>query len=210
MPYDGDRLVVVFEKVELEKDTPASLEAWAHALRRAIQGDSNLRVLLSLPRKIVVLVHKGDIAALKKLSISADTEVLPMLSERMHTHKLSANENRLKHMRKTFRNARMADIPALVAQVNTTVLTDFVEYLSGENPASPILTRNAYSVGTGVTLAADWIASVYRSYGFSVTEEIFRDDMGPNVIAIYPGMSQPDTYVVIGAHYDSRATSSSR
>ena len=41
-------------------------------------------------------------------------------------------------------------------------------------------------------------------YGFTAAKETFQDDYNPNVIATLVGEVEPDTIVVVGAHYDSR------
>lgn len=92
------------------------------------------------------------------------------------------------------------DIFALIAQVDTDTLEQFVQHLQDYG------TRNAYKAG-GI-LAQDWIFSKFESYGLDVELFDFSMPGGPasdNVIATLTGTKFPDEYVVLGAHYDSYA-----
>lgn len=205
--YQPEKTIVVFEKQDLVTDNILTVRKWRTFTEAHIQSRPDLKTLLVLPRRIIVQLN-GDISSIKDLPVSPDTEVVPLLKERMRPIR-TESQQKLQAIRKTFRSAqRQADIPRLLSQVNQTVLRDFIEYLSGEASSSPILTRNSYSVGQGVQLAADFIQGQYNSSGLIVTQETFRTDMGPNVIALLPGAIEPNTYVVIGAHYDSRGPQS--
>ena len=100
-----------------------------------------------------------------------------------------------------------ADIADLISQVDSNSLTRFDLYLSGERADSNLTTRNSFS--TQVYEAADWIQGHFVSSGFSVVQESFQATYGPNVIATKRGTRFPNTYVIIGGHYDSRGPSSS-
>jgi len=96
-------------------------------------------------------------------------------------------------------------IQSLVAGVSQEDLRFFVEYLSGEAEGSPILTRNSLSQG-GVT-ASQWLLKEFASFGFTVSTQPYRDGYSENVVAIWPGGFENNTeVVVVGAHYDSRAS----
>lgn len=97
-------------------------------------------------------------------------------------------------------------IVQLIAGVNGNNLKTFATYLTGEDPSSNLFTRNALS--QGALDAAKWIETQYITYGLNATQETFRSGYGPNVIGILPGLIDPSAIVVVGAHYDSRASSS--
>ena len=82
-------------------------------------------------------------------------------------------------------------------------LTQLDLYLSGERADSNLTTRNSFS--TQVYSAANWIQGQFVDSGFTVTQGSFQSSYGPNVIA-KRGTTYPNTYVMIGGHYDSRAS----
>ena len=63
-------------------------------------------------------------------------------------------------------------------------------------------TRNSFSVEAEESAIV--IARYFERFGFEVAFESARDDMSPNVIATMRGTEEPDRWVVIGGHYDSR------
>ena len=97
----------------------------------------------------------------------------------------------------------------LLEAVSMTELTDSISHMES------YFSRNSFSGDgpspeeQGLNQAANWAASVFAGYGFSVTRPAFRSDMTPKIIAEIPGAEDPDTIVVVGAHYDSRGTQSS-
>ena len=84
-------------------------------------------------------------------------------------------------------------------------LNQFDLYLSGERADSNLTTRNSFL--TQVYSAANWIQGQFVDSGFTVTQGSFQSSYGPNVIA-KRGTTYPNTYVMIGGHYDSRALNS--
>jgi len=97
-------------------------------------------------------------------------------------------------------------ITELVEAVKPATLKEFVTYLSGEDPASNILTRN--SVSQGAIDASLWIQKQFDSFGLTTSRLTFRSDYSPNVLGIKQGATDPTKIIVIGAHYDSRGPSS--
>lgn len=68
------------------------------------------------------------------------------------------------------------------------------------------------SYGSGVDGARDWLLARFGELGLATATHTFAINGSvsvENVIATLPGSSLPDEWVVIGAHYDSRNTSSS-
>jgi len=97
-------------------------------------------------------------------------------------------------------------ITELVEAVDPAALKGFVTYLTGEDPASNILTRN--SISQGAKDASLWIQKQFDSFGLSTSLLTFRTDYSPNVLGVKLGATDPTKVVVIGAHYDSRGPSS--
>jgi len=56
--------------------------------------------------------------------------------------------------------------------------------------------------------AAEYIEEHYVSKGFEVSRFDYRENFAPVVIAELKGQVEPDTIIVVGAHYDSRSTNS--
>jgi len=96
-------------------------------------------------------------------------------------------------------------ISDLIGNIDGNTLKAFTTYLTGEDANSTLLTRNSFS--QGALDAAKWIENQFRSYGLSTSQEIFRSGYCPNVIGILPGLIDPSKIVIVGAHYDSRASS---
>jgi len=64
------------------------------------------------------------------------------------------------------------------------------------------------AIGTGAVEAQQWITNYYQSLpGLKVNTQFFRAGYSENVIAELEGAEDPSQVVLIGAHYDSRATS---
>jgi hypothetical protein len=63
------------------------------------------------------------------------------------------------------------------------------------------------AIADGAFEAQDWIEQYYVSLGLKVKTEFFRAGYSYNVIAELPGSEDPSKIVLIGAHYDSRSTS---
>jgi len=97
-------------------------------------------------------------------------------------------------------------IQELVNKVNSADLRLIVLYLSGELSGSPLLTRHSQS--QGAVDASSWIATQFQSFGFPTSTQPYRSGYSPNVYAIIPGASDPSKVVILGGHYDSRATPS--
>jgi hypothetical protein len=83
----------------------------------------------------------------------------------------------------------------------------YATYLTGEDPLSPITTRQAFSPSGRV--AADWIRAQFVELGFTTSffnYTVGRQLYNPNIIAEWPGsnMDDSDEWIVLGAHYDDR------
>jgi hypothetical protein len=96
-------------------------------------------------------------------------------------------------------------VQKLVDQVNAADLRGFVEYLSGELSGSPIFTRN--SLSKEAVLASEWLMKQFTNFGFQTSLQCYRSDYSCNVVATRLGSTKPKEFVIVGAHYDSRASS---
>lgn len=100
---------------------------------------------------------------------------------------------------------------------STDRIRQFATYLTGENPHSPITTRQAYSA-SGL-LAAEWIKQQMTDMGYHCQFHYFHVNgypaetaWNPNVVCdwhaaeISVGNTLP--LVIVGAHYDDRQSDS--
>eukprot|EP00039_Didymoeca_costata_P018448 m.333497 g.333497 ORF g.333497 m.333497 type:complete len:451 (+) comp17156_c0_seq1:91-1443(+) len=92
-------------------------------------------------------------------------------------------------------------IQNLVNQVTSTNALTYLNYLTGVT--SDIKSRNSIHPDGGK--AALYLQEELKKYGFNTELETFNPQYTtPNVVAIKPGEIEPNTIVVVGAHYDSR------
>merc|ERR1719272_295845 len=91
-------------------------------------------------------------------------------------------------------------VGALLRRVTAASALDGLNYMTGVT--SDIKSRN--SIHPDGLKAAQWISAEFKKYGFESELETFRTGYNPNVIATLKGSVEPDTIVVVGAHYDSR------
>jgi len=89
-------------------------------------------------------------------------------------------------------------IAELVASVNVQSLTDFL------NGLTSIHTRQSQS--TGAVQASNFIQQVFTQNGWNTSRNAFRAGFSDNVIGEIRGAVDPNTVIIIGAHYDCRAT----
>ena len=95
-------------------------------------------------------------------------------------------------------------VQALVDAVSQSRLASDIQTLQN------FTTRNCYKTG-GVNAQA-WLKSAFETMGYTVTEQNFLisgQNVTDNVIATKVGVSFPDQYIIVGAHYDSYAGGSS-
>ncbi|EMD36645.1 hypothetical protein CERSUDRAFT_154934 [Gelatoporia subvermispora B] len=95
-------------------------------------------------------------------------------------------------------------IASVVNNISATYLQLDVTYLSGEDPSSPIISRNAFT--EGALIAADWLKTRVEETGASCELKPFREGWAPNVICSYPATVNTTETVLISAHYDSRGS----
>lgn len=92
------------------------------------------------------------------------------------------------------------DIASILEEINTDSIEATISLLSS------FTTRDCYS--DQVINALNWIDTKFSAYGLSVTTQNLSDYSVPsfNVIATQTGTTNPDEYVVVGGHADSRTS----
>ncbi|MEM7051062.1 MAG: M28 family peptidase [Acidobacteriota bacterium] len=102
-----------------------------------------------------------------------------------------------------------ANDPPRLGTVFDPGLQDLVDEVDADrwfNDASTLAAFNRWTRGGEILQARDWLVDQFEAVaGLAVTTESFAvgADTGFNVIATLPGTSQPDDWLIIGAHYDS-------
>jgi hypothetical protein len=102
------------------------------------------------------------------------------------------------------RGALDPQILALLQRVDTARWFGRVETLASFDRSS----YGAAVAGSEMNQARDWLALTFESLGLATTTPTFSGGsvMAENVIAVRPGTTRPDEWVLIGGHYDSRNT----
>ncbi len=95
-------------------------------------------------------------------------------------------------------------ISAVVQQVDTQRWFSRVEALASFDRSS----YAAATPGSEMSQARDWLASTFEAMGLATTTPTFSSGsiVAQNVIAVQPGTTRADEWVLIGGHYDSRNT----
>jgi len=181
----------VLEKKSFEYATPGPIKVSQHA-----------KIVWESDARVVARVLKINAPRLLN-SLPRDVFVLPIAEITMAP---PADETLLKEIyaNVTSMLAPNPIIVQLISQVSTTSIRTFNTYLTGE--ASSIVTRTSPS--QGARDAATWIQSQFQLFKLTTSTHSFRTDYAPNVIGILRGTSNPNSVVVVGAHYDGRAASS--
>ncbi|KAI0085531.1 Zn-dependent exopeptidase [Irpex rosettiformis] len=97
-----------------------------------------------------------------------------------------------------------AEIGHLVNTLSTGQMKKDIEFLTGEDPNSPIVSRHSFS--EGVRIAANWIKERVEETGATCELKPFLTGFGPNVICSYPSTAVTNETVLLSAHYDSRGS----
>lgn len=116
-------------------------------------------------------------------------------------------------------------IAQLMAQFDRARVTEQVRQLTtGRDGSNTMITRNSYAIQVGrAGCLANWkcandatqyvvssLNTMFANYPgpWRVTTNTFRADMCANVVLELTGVSQPNRYILTGAHLDSRNTGS--
>ncbi|KAI0696384.1 hypothetical protein C8T65DRAFT_729669 [Cerioporus squamosus] len=95
--------------------------------------------------------------------------------------------------------SRLAELPSPDPEE-----TEDIQYLTGEDPSSDILSRHSFS--EGAIRAASWLQARFEETGASCTLEHFQEGFAPNVICEYAASGNSTERVIVGAHYDDRGS----
>ncbi|KAH9916269.1 Zn-dependent exopeptidase [Epithele typhae] len=96
------------------------------------------------------------------------------------------------------------DVASIVNNISIAQLRSDIRYLTGESPASEIVSRHSFS--QGAQIAAKWLKANFESHGATCELKPFLSGFTPNVICKYPGTENTTETVLISAHYDSRGS----
>ncbi|KAI0339172.1 Zn-dependent exopeptidase [Trametopsis cervina] len=95
-------------------------------------------------------------------------------------------------------------IQSLVNSLSISQMKKDIEYLTGEDPKSPIVSRHSFS--DGVRIAANWLKDRFEENGATCELKSFRVGFAPNVICKYAATAPTNETVLLSAHYDSRGS----
>lgn len=177
-----------------------------HAKVAAEHGLLRLDELVTLPIGCDVDVHEVP-TALAVMGRQALVH-LPFSLAKQHPEAQPVAANSI--LASEFRTAARAkgsldpQIEALVQRVDTERWFGRVETLAGFDRSS----YGAAIEGSEMNQARDWLAFTFESMGMVTTTPTFSGGsvVAENVIAMRPGTTRPDEWVLIGGHYDSRNT----
>ncbi|RDX44966.1 Zn-dependent exopeptidase [Lentinus brumalis] len=95
-------------------------------------------------------------------------------------------------------------VAAIVNGISVYHLKKDIQYLTGEDPSSDILSRHSFS--EGAIRAAKWLKTRFEESGANCTLEHFQEGFAPNVICEYAAEGNSTETVIVGAHYDDRGS----
>lgn len=126
----------------------------------------------------------------------------------------------MEHVKSTKRNSKMEELMAAAQQKDPQVeevlslisqdsleayIAEFTSY-NGRNSYSGNVTTFEFPKGS-LDQAADWASIELEKNGFEVTRDDYDSRFTPQIIARLPGLETPENVIVMGAHFDSRGTS---
>ncbi|KZV63675.1 Zn-dependent exopeptidase [Peniophora sp. CONT] len=224
---DGDALVWV-EEASIDYDLlsgpwPSVLGVSAYlelldTLSGEVQyGSNSAQETLALPASYKVL-HQTERTALLALPQQLAyqlSDVLPptwklyaLPSEPLELAAFSlapASEELLGPVRAALSNLKFnPDVARIVDSIDSKQMLADVQWLSGEDPESPIVSRHSFSEGS--RQAADWLKDEIESTGAICELRPFLIGFAPNVICRYPSTVNTTGTVLISGHYDSRGS----
>lgn len=181
-----------------------TVKEWA---KETLAGNPETRLLFKRGRHMLMAVGKdvftlgkdaevdveGD-AVFNHLHLMRGTHYFPLIPGGLRPSTVRSN-HKIQQLRDNLK--RDDRIAGWIDQVDAAPITTFLNRIS-----NTWNTRNSFS--SGANDAAVELREDFVGYGFDVTTESFREDMGDNVIAEYRSAVNPTEYIIIGAHYDSR------
>lgn len=188
---------VLLEYQPAPKDEP--VEEWAanvvatapESMRVLYHTMDSARMLVSFPTSVIQQLPSGMPLATEYLML-ASASMRPRSTHSILAAKLEAAQA---HDNQT----EFAD-PAIIRALNEITESTLTRELA--MLTTTWNTRNSFSVEAEESAVV--IGAMFERWGFEVAFETAREDMSPNVIATMRGMEEPDRWVVLGAHYDSR------
>ena len=161
------------------------------SMRVLYKTEDSARMLVSFPSSVTQQMPSGMPLATEYLMLSSGS-MRPRSTSDILAAKLEAAQA---HENQT----AFAD-PDITRAINTITGSSLSNLLS--MLTTTWNTRNSFSPEAEESAVV--IGAMFERYGFEVAFETAREDMSPNVIATMRGTEQPERWVVIGAHYDSR------
>jgi hypothetical protein len=160
--------------------------------------DNNMKVLFQKGAYILA-AFPAEMQVAANLKLPRNSAFFPLLMsgfKARSSHSLKILEGINATLKKDVR------IENLINRVNGPIINTFIDELTSADN-----TRNSYS--PEAAKAAEYLKTKFESFGVSTTVEPFDPLFGPNVVGRITGTKYPNTWFVIGAHYDSRGRSSS-
>ncbi|KAJ3360062.1 hypothetical protein GGF32_008649 [Allomyces javanicus] len=190
----------------------SGVETWTAAPHvRVVAASANRATLVVAVPKARVAITEGrevDLADVLPTAVLPNTRVTRVDADSAATAVRSAPvPDRLVEVLRKHKKPTRGDkrIRAMLKKTTIPEMRADVEWLTGEDPNSPLTTR--HSLSDGHLVAAKWMREQMTKYGCDMVELMeFRDGYGPNVVCTIEGTELPDEHVVLGAHLDSRGS----
>ncbi|KAG9083928.1 hypothetical protein FRC07_013785, partial [Ceratobasidium sp. 392] len=148
--------------------------------------------------------------------VSLSPSLLPRLDMLLPTHiqptllptsplPLHVTKPSTKFLRSILANLKFnPDIAALTSTLSLSHMRQNIEWLTGEDSNSPIISRHSFSDGARV--AANWIQKKFEKAGADCQQKPFLEGFASNVVCRFKGTENTTGLVILSAHYDSRGS----
>jgi len=111
----------------------------------------------------------------------------------------------IEHIKEVLSNLKFnPEIASVVNNISVAQIKYDIEFLTGEDGKSGIVSRHAFS--TGALVAAEWLKERFEETGATCKLRPFLTGFSPNVVCRYSAVKETTATVVLGAHYDSRGS----
>jgi len=94
------------------------------------------------------------------------------------------------------------DVADLIALITEGTCKAHLVQLTGEGSSQETRVSSSINNPNGILLAASYVQTQMEGYGFTVEQNRWDQNRGPNVISTLLGGTKPDEIVVLGAHLD--------
>lgn len=197
---EKNRIIIALKKQIHDLDTKDSSDIWSRNIHRVMGNE----IVYEKKNLIIVNVDQNEwdsyIRGLMPIyTVFITTTELPLTDFRQEK---ALPENHVITQR--LKNFRFdPEILAVLDIVSIDSLKSNIQYLTGENKDSAILTRNSKS--SKIAEVAKWIQDKMLAFGCpSVAFDHFNSNYGPNIICEFKGSKYLTKLVIFGAHYDDR------